>query len=81
MAKVHNHFASPSRVTKRRKEALTRMRSVASPLPKDKRVKKNPRTQEVLVEERARLLALISNGDRKEKFVKAWNVNDKDRDR
>jgi hypothetical protein len=79
MAKVHNHFSSPSRVIKRRKEALTRLRSVASPLPKDKRVKKNPRTQETLDKECIRLHDLTSGVGKKEKFVKAWNVNDKDR--
>jgi hypothetical protein len=81
MAKVHNHFASASRVLKRRKEALGRLRNSATPLEKDKRVKKNPRTQEALVEERVRLTDLIAGGGRKEKVLKAWNVNDLDRAR
>jgi hypothetical protein len=79
MAKVHNHFASPSRVSKRRKEALARLRNSTTPLEKDKRVKKNPRSADALNAERARLTDLIANGGKKEKFVKAWNVNDKDR--
>jgi hypothetical protein len=79
MAKVHNHFASPVRVAKRRKDALARLRNSATPLEKDKRVKKNPRSQDALVEERARLIDLIAGGGKKDKFVKSWNVNDKDR--
>jgi hypothetical protein len=79
MAKVHNHFASASRVLKRRKEALARLRNSTTPLEKDKRVKKHPRSEDALKDERARLVDLIAGGGKKAKFVKSWNVNDKDR--
>jgi hypothetical protein len=81
MAKVRNHFSSPSRVLERRKEALARLRKATTPLEKDKRVKKHPRTQEALDAERARLTDLIAGSGKKEKVIKAWNVNDLDRAR
>lgn len=83
MAKVHNHFSSPSRVLKRRKEALARMPKVAKSWPEDTVFKGNwrPRSQATLDAERDRLTDLIAGVSKKEKFVKAWNVNDKDRER
>jgi len=83
MAKVHNHFASTSRVLKRRKEALARMPKVAKidgPYGADyTETHPRARTQAQLDAERARLTDLIAGGGKKAKFVKAWNVNDKDR--
>lgn len=79
MAKVHSHISSPSRVLKRRKGALARLAKVATPLAKDKRVKKNPRSQDTLDAERVRLTELIAGVASKSSIKKAWNVNDKDR--
>ena len=74
MSAPHTHFSSPTRVLKRRKEALARLPKVASPLSRDKRVKKNPRTQEVLDAERARLIELASGNYQKPTFKKAFHV-------
>jgi hypothetical protein len=77
MSAPHTHFSSPSRVIRRRKGALARLRNSVTPLEKDQRVKTNPRTQDQLDAERLTLTELASGTyQKKSKIVKAWNVND-----